>query len=100
MSKRALNLIRQAKAEGSNTLDLGNTGLTELPEELFELEQLETLIISNGYWDFEKRKWIESTNKGNRNYLPGKLPEHLVRLQNLKRLYLDGDYGDKMGIND
>ena len=42
MSELALALIRQAKAEGWTTLDLGRTGLTELPEALFELEELET----------------------------------------------------------
>ena len=99
MSELALQLIRQAKADGSTTLDLGRTGLTELPEELFELEQLETLIISNDYWDFEKRDWIDSVNRGGKNHLKGKLPDGLARLQNLKQLYIGAGRGS-WGLTD
>ncbi len=46
MSELALQLIREAKEQRLTRLDLGNCGLTTLPEELFELEWLEELILS------------------------------------------------------
>ena len=44
MSELALKLIREAKETRATRLDLGNCGLTELPDELFELTWLEELI--------------------------------------------------------
>jgi internalin A len=43
MSEIALKLIREAKETRATRLDLQNCGLTELPEELFELTWLEEL---------------------------------------------------------
>ena len=37
MSERALKLIREAKETRATRLDLGNCGLSELPDALFEL---------------------------------------------------------------
>ena len=69
MSDLALKLIQEAKDSRATRLDLGNCGLTELPEELFELTWLEELILNHRYWqyDFEKKQgqWIYSDNKGN-----------------------------------
>ena len=47
MSELALKLIQEAKDKRLTRLDLGNCGLTELPDELFELVWLEELILSN-----------------------------------------------------
>jgi len=41
MSELALKLIAEAKRTNAEVLDLGNYGLTELPDELFKLRQLE-----------------------------------------------------------
>lgn len=50
MSEMALDLIRRAKAEGWKRLDLGNTGIVgEVPAEIWELTELEELILS-GIW--------------------------------------------------
>jgi len=43
MSKLALKLIAIAKRTKAKVLDLGMCGLTELPDKLFELNQLEEL---------------------------------------------------------
>ncbi|SDK96627.1 internalin A [Catalinimonas alkaloidigena] len=45
MSELALRLIQQAKEERWLCLDLGNCGITELPESLFELTWLEALNL-------------------------------------------------------
>ena len=48
MSELALKLIKEAKEKRLTRLDLGNCGLTELPDELFELTWLEELnLLSN-----------------------------------------------------
>lgn len=57
MSEMALQLIRQAKAEGWKTLDLGNTGIVgEVPAEIWELTELEELILSDAWVDWWERK--------------------------------------------
>lgn len=71
MSELALQLIREAKEKRLTRLDLGNCGLTELPEELFELDWLEELVIANEWWEWqdEAQKWKkrQSQNQGAKN---------------------------------
>ena len=45
MSELALQRIREAKQERLTRLDLGNCGLTELPDQLFEWAWLEALNL-------------------------------------------------------
>ena len=91
MSELALHLIREAKRTNAKSLDLGNCGLTELPDELFELMQLEVLILSSYWWEynFETKKWesLNSENKGATNNIKILSPKlHLLR--SLKKLIL------------
>jgi len=67
MSDLALQLIAKAKRTKAKALDLGNCGLTELPDELFQLTDLEELNLCNSYWDYELQKWIKSKNKDRPN---------------------------------
>ena len=90
MSKLALALIRQAKTEGWKKLDIGRCGLTALPKELFELEELEELRVSNRVYDYKQRKWVESKNTGPYNLLSGELPEEFERLKKLKKIEMGG----------
>jgi internalin A len=60
MSELALKLIAENKAkyargEDASYLDLGNCGLTELPD-LSGMEWLETLILSDRWWEFDYGK--------------------------------------------
>jgi internalin A len=86
MSELALKLIREAKEQRLTFLDLECCGLTELPDELFELEWLEQLNLGEYYFSIEEGKmgWIESANSGNYNQISNldKLRE-LTQLQNL-----------------
>ncbi len=52
MSELALKLIAEAKEKRLISLDLGNSGLTELPDELFELEWLEELNLGVFFMTF------------------------------------------------
>ena len=45
MSELALKLIKEAKEKRLTRLDLGNCGLMELPDALFELVPLEKLTV-------------------------------------------------------
>ena len=82
MSNLALKRIAKEKIEKTGKLDLGNCGLTELPDELFELVWLEELMLSNIY--YEQKNWIESQNKGERNELE-KLSNSFSKLIHLKK---------------
>ena len=56
MSELALQLIEKEKRERTGYLDLGNCGLSELPEELFELTWLKTLTLSSIWRDWDESK--------------------------------------------
>lgn len=90
MSKLALDLIAKEKIEQTGTLDLGNCGLTELPEELFELVGLERLYLSHWRWDWKwdwKGHWIASNNQGVKNNLET-FSKGFSKLENLKELQI------------
>ncbi|WDN90333.1 hypothetical protein BuS5_03304 [Desulfosarcina sp. BuS5] len=54
MSQLSLQLIEKEKQEKTGKLDLGNCGLQEIPEELFQLTWLEELSFRNQIWDHNK----------------------------------------------
>lgn len=85
---QALALIAEAKRTRATTLDLGNCGLRELPDALFELTWLEELILSSrwGEFDLETLKWEdqESRNEGETNQITSIAGvENLVGLKKL-----------------
>ena len=89
MSELALQLIAEAKRTGAKSLDLGRCGLYEWPKELFELEHLEELVMSNRVWDYEKQKWRESENTGAYNLLR-EIPPEIAQLKHLQKLIIGG----------
>ena len=93
MSSRAQELIRLCKATQAPSLDLGRCGLSEWPEELFELEHLEELVLSNRVWDAEAQKWITSANNGAYNLLRD-IPPEIIRLKRLKNLVIGREWDD------
>ncbi len=89
MSELALKLIAEAKRTNAKTLDLGMCGLVEIPEELFDLEDLEELYLCNSYWNYKTKSWKKSTNSKFYNSF-SKIPNQIEKLTNLKILYLNG----------
>ncbi len=61
----------EAKQTRATRLDLGNCGLTELPDELFELTWLEELILSSAWEEYsieeKKPEQFTSQNEGEAN---------------------------------
>jgi internalin A len=85
MSELALKLIREAKEQRLTRLDLGNCGLTELPDELVWLEEL---ILADEWWGFEpdsEWKYRKSSNKGASNQIQA-LSGQIRRLTKLRQL--------------
>ena len=92
MSQLALELIKKEKRERTGKLDLGKCGLVDhWPEELFELDWLEELIICNRWRDWEQGQWIESKNPGAANFF-SVIPDSLGKLVNVKKIKIGGDY--------
>ncbi|MGL4363896.1 MAG: COR domain-containing protein [Bacteroidales bacterium] len=75
----AEKLIQTCIATQATFLDLGNCGLTRLPESIKQCTQVEVLVLSRNYYD--KDKWAESQNKGKRNLI-----KDLAGLEYLKKL--------------
>ena len=102
MSTLALQLIAENKASRNPFLDLGNCGLTKLPQELAELTHLEGLLLANNYdkWIDGKYERIKSQNKGKSNKLSD--ITLLSHLYNLTELYCDGgiETNEKWDIED
>ncbi len=89
--------IEKAKINNEKKLDLGMMGLTDLSliPELFELENLEELILSNHWAEFniEKNKWNPefSDNKFYPNNIIH-IPNDIIKLRKLKKLIIGGDW--------
>lgn len=101
MSQLALALIRQAKQEGWKSLDLGRTGLRDdnIPDELFDLVELEELRFSNFFYNIEKDEPAQTQNEGEKNCLK-RLPLNIIELINLKKLYAGGGGFPRWEISD
>ena len=108
MSELALKLIADNKAafaledQSAKSLNLGNCGLTAIPEELFDCVWLEELVVSNEYWkrdieDMEAGSWVISENTGEKNDISF-IPEAINKLENLRVLVLEGEPNFKWEI--
>ncbi|MBU6341504.1 MAG: leucine-rich repeat domain-containing protein, partial [Bacteroidetes bacterium] len=91
MSELAQNLIIENKKTKSTKLDLGNCGLTELPEELFELFWLKELNLSELYEEMDDDDDLifmnGSQNPGGINSF-SKIPNKIKKLVNLEKLII------------
>ena len=92
MSKQALALIAENKKTKAKTLDLGNCGLTAVPEEIGELVWLEELILSGRWSEWNGEKWETRTsqNKGSENQVVS-LPLALSKIEKLKVLIFNNN---------
>jgi Leucine-rich repeat (LRR) protein len=107
MSELALQLIAENKAkrergEDATYLDLGRCGLTKLPAAIKELIWLETLILSDQWWEynFENHKgiWQNSRNQGDPNKIISiKGVEKLVSLKKLVVAQISDESGENKG---
>ena len=80
-------IIAKARDEKSTFLDLGNLGITEIPDELVELSDLERLNLGNKY--YTDGSWNQSKNDGEKNIIKY-IPYKFRRLSNLVELSLHG----------
>jgi Leucine-rich repeat (LRR) protein len=88
MNELALQLIEENLRTQDPFLDLGNCGLTSLPNALFALTHLEALNLGAGYYDYEKQEWIETKNRKGWNELTSNKLEQLSQIPKLKALFL------------
>jgi Leucine-rich repeat (LRR) protein len=91
MSELALRMIAENRKSKATFLDLGNCGLTSLPEELGELVWLETLVLADNawLWTLNGNSWYKSVNQGESNRPLADL-NALAKLANLRALYVNG----------
>lgn len=101
--KNANYEIKRAKENNSKILDLGKLGLTDLSliPNLFELVDLEELILSNEWAEYDESNsiWKRKESKNN-NYKTLKnnisfIPKDFEKLKNLKRFIIGGDWKGK-----
>jgi len=95
MSELALQLIEKEKKEKTGKLDLGYCGLTEIPEEVFELTWLEELVVSNEYYDnnfygLNRKTTTRPITWDMRNTIKS-ISGTIRKLKNLKVLILSSD---------
>ena len=98
MSNLALKLISDAKSRNLKKLDLGKCSLTKLPESLFELKQLKSLILSNSIYNYQKQELEYSSNSGMDNKFEN-IDERIIELENLEELFLGGDIQFRWNIS-
>ena len=118
MSELALKLIAENKKTRSPFLDLGNCGLTEVPMEIGGLVWLEELSFASVWMSSNNKKWVakNTQNTEPENNIARLEPVTLWRLKSwfgkpvnsspfsglrkLKKLYLNGGWGESMAFND
>ncbi len=90
---QARRLIQECLETQNPYLDLGYCGITDLDEipELFECTHLQTLILSNKWYDFKEKKYLKSQNKGFPNKIT-KLSNGFLQLTKLQTLKISGYY--------
>ncbi|WP_144282986.1 leucine-rich repeat domain-containing protein [Chryseobacterium echinoideorum] len=89
--------IEKARINNETKLDLGMMGLTNLDfiPELFELEKLEELILSNHYAEYNEKSENWDKVYSDNNFYPNNLeyiPLDIKKLTNLKKLIIGGDW--------
>ena len=103
MSELALKLIREVKSTKAKKLDLGNCGLTELPDELFELVWLEELYLCRRglFFNLETQKddRFLSKNSWKENSIRN-FPSEIQKLKFLKILFANGSRSNRWGLKD
>ncbi|MCE7924306.1 MAG: TIR domain-containing protein [Haliscomenobacteraceae bacterium CHB4] len=102
MSELALKLIREniekhCRGEDARFLDLGNCGMTEVPEEIGECVWVEELILANE-WRDDKKARQKSQNFGQPNNI-SRLSESFVYLKNLKKLSIRGSWESQFDLS-
>lgn len=95
MEDWVLEKIRRAKQEHWRFLELSHVGLDDLPEEVFDLVDLEGFVAGDVWCDMallyaSYAQWNVSRSDGQRNRLQ-RLPMHIARLRKLRYLHLGGN---------
>jgi small GTP-binding protein len=92
MSELALQLIAKEKIERTGKLDLGNCGLTDFPEELFELEWLEELNFKNVVSYKRKINQGEHESIHHNQIVCAKIPDEFIYFNRLRILNLSATW--------
>ena len=100
MSQLAQQIIREAKETHATWIDLYNTGITEIPDEVFELDWLEELFLTGYYWVTENEKLTlkESLNRGPYNNIIN-INSRILNLSQLTSLTISGSGKPIEGID-
>jgi internalin A len=86
---KALALINKEKEEKTGVLNLNNCGLTEWPDELFELTWLKVLLVGRDYeWKENEIKFSYSSIEEEPNRLK-RIATRIAQFSNLTHLVLD-----------
>lgn len=91
MSELALRLIAENKRTRATFLDLGNCGLTEVPDEIGDLVWLKDLSFSGNLWEDQDTATINNIVR---------LSSRFERLKLLKRLVINGLFDKKHDLTD
>ena len=101
--RMAIEIIEREMKEMTGKLILSDCGLREIPQEVFEMNWLEQLVITNGYISAEervapKKKQIKKVVKKKVIYREpnqlNEIPENIVRLKKLKILIITPEIGE------
>ncbi|MFK7771037.1 MAG: COR domain-containing protein [Saprospiraceae bacterium] len=101
----ALKFINREMKERTGKLVLSDCGLREIPKEVFEMDWLEELVITNGYVSEMKRQRQDKSKVVRKtmgmkevyrepNFL-SEIPKEIGALQNLKRIKIGGKNTDE-----
>src|SRR5688500_6136216 len=103
--KAIIEIIEREKAEKTGRLDLGQCGLAYIPDDVYEMNWLEDLVLANNNFNLDeydycenislyerifKTKGLLTVNSGETNDLENESFDSLRHLPNLKYLNVNG----------
>jgi internalin A len=92
-------IINKEKRDKSGVLNLGRCGLTAVPDEVAAMYWLQTLILSNEYWDWDYNK-VFYRQDGTEDNAVAALPAWLCQLSGLRMLVAGGEQHSRWQLSD
>ncbi|MBN8684291.1 MAG: leucine-rich repeat domain-containing protein [Chitinophagales bacterium] len=96
LKRIAENKAKHARGEDARVLDLGYCGINQLPD-LSDMDWLETLIVSDEWWDLEQQRWIKSQNVGLKNRITISPNQSLP--SSLRKVVFGGKWGNRWSVS-
>lgn len=89
MTSHVSKIIKHSQETHSTFLDLGNCGLSQVPDEIEDLTWVKEINLGTRYFDYSSRKWMATKNSSKLNSFQDKGLDILTSLPELTTLHFN-----------